>query len=67
MGKLKECPFCGNKYIKVDTDYVIENLDEGEGSGFYAVCCSVNANGCGSTGGYKENKEDAIKNWNQRI
>lgn len=67
MEKFKECPFCGNKNIIAGTDTEIEGLDEGEGSGYYAVVCNILNKGCGASGGYRKLKEDAIKVWNKRI
>lgn len=61
---LKTCPFCGNKNVEICSGAEIEE-DENIAE-CYAVVCSIHDGGCGATGGYKNTREDAAKNWNNR-
>ena len=67
MDELKACPFCGKtEPLIVDTDTNIDELEEGEGTGFYTVCCNYLTGGCGATGAYRETEQEAIVAWNRR-
>ena len=61
---LKPCPFCGNKAVKVCSSEEING--EGFSAKSYAVLCSISDGGCGASGGYKDTREEAVANWNQR-
>lgn len=63
--ELKDCPFCGKDIL------VVSREDEAYGkaknkNGYFAVCCNFNKGGCGSTGGYRKTKEEAVEVWNKR-
>ena len=78
---IKNCPFCGGvTCVRLcdtnEIDYLNE-LDVGwEKEPYYQVVCSMNEDspipennwrqGCGSSGGFRATKEEAIELWNRR-
>ena len=64
--KLKPCPFCGSKNVKCLTAAEIcEHYSNDPVS--FAVICDAQEGGCGAAGGYCNTKENAIKNWENRV
>ena len=56
--KLKPCPFCGNKKVKV-----CGGVPAGSRKGVYWVYCRK----CGTSSGNKKTKNSAIAAWNKRV
>lgn len=66
---LKECPFCGNKTIRILSDWEIEGIPADEGAGVYTAICCMGAygdRGCGASSGYRETAAEAANAWNRR-
>jgi len=60
--ELKPCPFCGEKPELLPSEAL-----NAKWHNQFTVCCSINANGCGSTSRYADSKQEAIKAWNKRV
>ena len=60
--ELKPCPFCGEKRELLPSEAL-----NAKWHNQFTVCCSINANGCGSTSRYADSKQEAIKAWNKRV
>ena len=71
--KLKPCPFCGGKKVKIDKDYRFPNRNrfgkiwsmingECEIWAHFVFCPS-----CGAQGGWGKSESTAVHNWNMRI
>lgn len=63
--ELKPCPFCGNKNIKIFSEFDL--CEREEKGGQLTAICPYNDGGCGASGSYEETKEEATKSWNRRI
>lgn len=67
---LKPCPFCGNTKIVVADSNDISKFrpddDQWEENPPFAGICDFNNGGCGASGGYRLNEEDAADVWNRR-
>lgn len=56
MSKLKQCPFCGSKFVEI-------LVDENEYLHYrYLSQCQI----CGAMAKRGHTKEDAVKEWNRR-
>jgi Lar family restriction alleviation protein len=66
---LKPCPFCGNTKAAVMTFGQINGIDpedDPDSAESFAVCCNVHDKGCGATGGFASDEEEAQQFWEQR-
>lgn len=59
--KLKPCPFC-----RKEGTVVVRKTDDGYGIYCYVIC-NRKRGGCGSSSGYRDDREGAIRAWNERI
>lgn len=62
---LRYCPHCDHKTAPKLLSAPEINKKDLE-PGHYAVCCRIDAGGCGATGTYDQNPEVAIAKWNRR-
>lgn len=66
-GYIKPCPFCGSPdHHGVYTSVEIHGENEDLTGDAFAVCCDFTVGGCGATGCFKDNRKDAIEQWNTR-
>lgn len=63
MSDLKPCPFCGSKGI---TTHLSRERSSSEFSWEYQIVCDCNLGGCGGSGRYSQNPQEAIEAWNRR-
>lgn len=59
---LDECPFCGNKNVKLFTEYEWCLGDNGD----YVIGCDINEGGCGASSRFSPDPEVCKKAWNRR-
>lgn len=60
---LPACPFCG----RMNTVRLSESTEDDEDlEPSYAVVCDFTMGGCGASGGYAQDEDEAIAAWSQR-
>ena len=59
--EIKPCPFCGK------SDCVEFNWEDDEAYPQVQVICDATKDGCGSSSGFRDNKEEALELWNTRV
>lgn len=61
--KLKPCPFCGVEGISL---HLSRERDAPQMEWQYQIVCDATLGGCGCSGSFSDNAQEAIKAWNRR-
>ena len=61
MEELKPCPFCGNK-----EPILMRRAGTNGWRAWFYVLCDWNDGGCGASGQWNHDKEEAVDAWNTR-
>lgn len=64
----KSCPFCGQLESLDSLDRREDEEDDNiiDEYNYVAICCNVNAGGCGSSSGFRKTLKEAAEIWNKR-